>query len=271
MPERTAVLDRLVVEILAAAKYRDVAPDLIRAIGAAELDKRRTWKEAVKATKNKLHQVAGAYLAENINYSRWLERIATAVGNPVALQQTCMELMALHASTRERLPILHEFYAALFTNLGPVRSVIDLACGLNPLAIAWMPLSAATAYFACDIYTDQVAFLNRYFALTGIRGHAAICDLVHSPPPETADVALLLKAIPCLEQIDKSAGRRLLDTIQARVLFVSFPAQSLGGRSKGMATGYAERFDSLIEGRPWTVTKFEFATELVFRVVKQVE
>ena len=53
--------------------------------------------------------------------------------------------MGYHSSTRERLPILEQFYARALADIPPARVVLDLACGLNPLALAWMPLGEAIA------------------------------------------------------------------------------------------------------------------------------
>ena len=74
------------------------------------------------------------------------------------------------------------------------------------------------------------------------------------------------KTIPCLEQVDKTIGRRLLEQIQAEVLLVSFPVHSLGGRSKGMLQFYENHFRQLAADLPWRITRFEFASELVFRL-----
>jgi 16S rRNA (guanine(1405)-N(7))-methyltransferase len=74
--------------------------------------------------------------------------------------------------------------------------------------------------------------------------------------------------VPCLEQVDKSAGQRLLDTLDTAHLLVSFPVHSLGGRSKGMAATYTAHFRQLVAGRGWRIERFEFATELVFRISK---
>ena len=83
------------------------------------------------------------------------------------------------------------------------------------------------------------------------------------------DIAFLFKTIPCLEQVDKTIGPRLLAAIQAPVLLVSFPAQSLGGGQKGMIAHYESHFRELIAPYAWSVERFPFATELVFRVVKR--
>jgi 16S rRNA (guanine(1405)-N(7))-methyltransferase len=176
--------------------------------------------------------------------------------------------MAAHTSTRERLPILDTFYATTLAGVSPPGVVLDVACGLNPLTRPWMPFPATTELIASDIYADQVAFLNEAMALGGYAGMAEVRDVVYDPPPQTADLALVLKTLPCLETIDKHAPARLLDAIDAPLLLVSFPAQTLGGRRKGMAAHYEARFSDLLAERGWAADRFLFDTELAFLVRK---
>jgi 16S rRNA (guanine(1405)-N(7))-methyltransferase len=176
--------------------------------------------------------------------------------------------MRQHASTRERLPVLDSFYRTIFGALPPIHSVLDVACGLNPLAIPWMPLTPGATYTACDLYADMIDFLNGFFEIAGIAGRAQVCDLVSGPPRQSADLALVLKTLPTLDQIAKNAGRELLRALDARFLVVSFPARSLGGRDKPMAEHYAQRFEALVAAEGWPVERFEFPTELAFLVRK---
>jgi 16S rRNA (guanine(1405)-N(7))-methyltransferase len=129
-----------------------------------------------------------------------------------------------------------------------------------------MPLAVGARYFACDIYQDQIDFLNRVFQLNEQAGEAFIGNLLEEVPKQSADVALLLKTIPCLEQVDKQIGPRLLAAIDAPVIVVSYPARSLGGHGKGMVQNYADHFAGLVAERSWQITRFDFPTELVFRV-----
>jgi 16S rRNA (guanine(1405)-N(7))-methyltransferase len=234
------------------------------------LAKRHSLKEAVKATKNKLHQVGGAYLEGEAHYAVWLDELreTSRSGDRGDFRKACARVMSHHSSTRERLAILDRFYATTLAGLPPFRSVLDVACGLNPLAIPWMPLAENAEYYAVDIYQDMVDFLNRFMALLPIQGHAQAGDVLQACPAQPVDVAFVLKTLPCLEQVDKAAGRRLLDAINADHLLVSFPVHSLGGRSKGMAANYEARFRELVADKDWAVKRFEFVTELVFRVSK---
>jgi 16S rRNA (guanine(1405)-N(7))-methyltransferase len=99
-----------------------------------------------------------------------------------------------------------------------------------------------------------------------VTGQVQARDVLQTVPKHKVDLALLLKSIPCLEQVDKAAVERLLDRIEADFLLISFPVHSLGGRERGMSINYATRFDELIAGRCWSVKRFQFETELVFLV-----
>jgi 16S rRNA (guanine(1405)-N(7))-methyltransferase len=280
------LLDKLVHSVLESRKYRHVSPALVRAVGARELAVRPRLKEAVKGTKNKLHQVGGAYFETAIDYEQALVDLETATSTSSAqaastssvqatsLPETLRQIMALHSSTRERLPILDQFYTTILANLPPIHSLHDLACGLNPLARPWLPLPATACtepaevavYHASDIYADMVEFLNRVMAHLGWPGQATVRDLLTDPPTEPVDLALLLKAVPCLDQLDKEVVPRLLDSLPASYWLISFPVHSLGGRSKGMVETYEGRFVELMNGRSWTYQRFQFETELAFLV-----
>ncbi len=263
-------INNLITTVRQSPKYRHISEDLIRYLLQRELSVGRTAKEAVKATKNKLHQIAGAYATGKFRYEDWLADLTTAAqtGDEEALKTVCLRMMRFHASTRERLNILDEFYTTTLAGVGPVRSVLDVACGLNPLAVPWIPLADEVIYYACDIYQDMMAFLGAFFELLGLAGQAQMCNIITQVPEEQVEVALVLKVLPPLEQVDKSAGIRLLRGLQAEHMLVSFPAQSLGGRHKQMVKNYEKHFRQLIKEERWKVQRFEFSTELAFLVSK---
>jgi 16S rRNA (guanine(1405)-N(7))-methyltransferase len=271
-PDSGDPLARLVAAVRAGPRYRQVAEELVRDIGARELGKARTLKEAVKATRNKLHQVGGVYLDTAMPYATWLDdlRAAAATGDAAVKRAACARVMAHHASTRERLPILDRFYAETLAPLGPIRSVLDLACGLNPLALPWLPLAPGAEYYACDIYADLVGFVGDCLALplgpggTGVRGRAEVRDLAAAPPTQRAELALLLKVVPCLDQVDRGAARRLIDALRVDHVLITFPLHGLGGRGKGMSDHYEARFGTLFADMAWIVRRFELPGERAF-------
>jgi len=264
------LLEQLVEQVRHGTSYREIQPNLIRSIGRRELRDRRSLNEAVKATRSKLHQVAGAYLPGRPDYAGWTNRLPelpTSRQDP-ELKSFCLEVMRAHASTRERMPTIDTFFNTCLAGISPVRSVLDLACGLNPLALPWMPLADKPVYLACDIYGDMVAFLGTFFGHIRLNGRAWSCDLSHGIPDDRVQVALLLKAIPCLEQLDRGLALRLMDGVLADHILVSFPVASLGGRGKGMRANYEAHFMELTAGRPWQIERHEFPGELAFLITK---
>ena len=57
-----------------------------------------------------------------------------------AIKEFCLEILARHDSTRERIPYLSEFYEAILEIAQTPRIILDLACGLNPFALPFMGL-----------------------------------------------------------------------------------------------------------------------------------
>jgi 16S rRNA (guanine(1405)-N(7))-methyltransferase len=264
-------LEKLVETVLASPKYKEVCDDLIRGIGLREIAKRSNLKEAIKTTKSKLHQVGGAYLADKKDYSKWLDDLKhlfrfDSRENFLAYLEM---IMNYHTSTKERLPILDQFYKTILADLPPIHSVLDIACGFNPLALPWMPLTEPVEYYACDIYKDMKVFLDKFLALMQVQGQVRACDVAQSCPTNKVDVAFVLKTLPCLEQVDKSAGFKLLQIINANYIVVSFPVHSLGGKAKGMEVNYEAKFRALVENTEWLIKKYEFPTELAFLIMKQ--
>jgi len=260
-----ADLDDLVTAVLRSAKYRSVCAATVRRLGERELARRRSLKAAVKATKSRLHQVFGAF-ERAPDYDSLLRELARAAesGSEAALREACRAALACHASTRERLPLLGRFYGEIFAVTGTPGRILDLACGLHPLAVPWMGLPHGAHYAAVDIDGRAIDLLNRFFALAGVDGRAVHGDVLCDPPAERADVAFLLKTLPSLERQEEGAGRRVLGALGARHVVVSFPVASLGGRDKGMREHYEHAFLETTAGGRWRVERLDFPTELVF-------
>lgn len=272
MPEvlTPELLEKLVQAVTAQPRYAAILPALVRRVAQEELEKGRGFKEAVKSTRARLHQAGGAYQEEQPDYARLTAELADLpqdIHHP-QVQEFCRAALAMHASTRERLPILERFFQETLAAVSPVHSVLDLACGLNPLALAWLPLANNPTYYACDIYADLTGFLERFFARVGFPGRVELCDLTANIPSVKVEVALVLKTLPCLEHLDKTASRRLLEGIHAEVVLVSYPLRSLGGRGKGMLQHYSAHFARLTAGTGWHVQRFEYPGELAFLLRK---
>jgi len=96
------------------------------------------------------------------------------------------------------------------------------------------------------------------------------CDLVAGAPEAVADVALLLKTVPLLDQQDRAAAVRVVAGLRTRHVVVSFPARSLGGRGRLERT-YRARMEALVEDlgpRVASSTEITFRSELVYVLTK---
>ena len=260
-------LSELVQTVKKKQEYSNICEDLVLWVGKRELEKRR-FKEAVKHTRAKLHQVAGAYLGSKIDLGEWtaaLRDIPRSIESDV-VREYCLRVMAQHTSTQERLPILGDFYTQTLQSIGPLRSVLDIGCGLNPLALPWMKISEETIYTGLDVYEDLVGFTNQFLQHVQFKGEVRTHSLTHGYPKDLplVHLALMLKIIPCLEQLDKSIPPMLLENIRAENVMISFPVHSLGGRAKGMADYYTDHFLTMMQGKDWQITRFDFSSELVF-------
>ena len=254
-----------------AVKYRSMSPSLVRSIVADEIARHRRQNDVIKHVRRRLHQAAGAYLAGRPRYDTWLKELQLAAENSDEFRNDCMRIMSFHSSTRERADFLAEFYDTLFGAIPPVRSVADLACGYNPLAIPWMKLTPGCRYLAVDIYSDLADFLSGALPLTGVSGKAIAADLLEPYPHLSGsfDLVLLLKTLPCLEQLRKGSALALLQSLNARHIAVSYPTRSLGGRRKGMEIFYESWFRELIDEQRWTAERFSFARENLYIVEKK--
>jgi 16S rRNA (guanine(1405)-N(7))-methyltransferase len=258
-----------VARVQASAKYRSVCERTIRRIAGDEWTGRGQLKRAIKATKSRLHQVHGAYESA-VDYEqahRSLQRAYTQ-GTEQEVRAACTRLLSLHASTRERLPVLALFYAQIYAQTGVPHTLLDLACGLNPLSTPWMGLGEGATYYAYDIDVERVAFLNSCLTLAGMTPGARLQDVICDPPTERGDVALLLKTSTCLERQRRGSTLALLDALQVPYAVVSYPVKSLGSREKGMPESYERAFREMVSGRPWAVTRLAFESELAFIVHK---
>lgn len=249
-----------------SSKYRCVVPGLVERLSRAEVLRHTKEKEAVKAVKNKLHQIAGAYFEKKPEYGKMLQNIekVTGPGEEERLKNVLGEAMRFHASSAERLPFLGDFYKEILRDIPKPGRVLDLACGLNPLARPWMGMPDSTEFLACDIFSDLNYFLNGVFRACGWKGNSFAGDLLGDMEFPAVDIVLFLKTLPCLEQVDKEASRNLLIRIQAPHLIVSFPGKSLGGQEKGMRENYTAHFLKLIEGSGWKQKNMVIGEELVF-------
>lgn len=263
--EHLKLRERLVHDLRATKKYAHVCGDTLARVADHALIRRRRATDALKLAKQKLHQICGAYLDP-----AWVRQAGDVLArfpshpNNQTVKGLCLELLRCHASSAERIPFMEELYREVFRRVPDPGSVVDVGCGLHPCAVPWMPLGPACRYEAMDVDQRLIDVLQGLFSHLPGSQRAYARDVIVSAPEIRADVVLLLKLLPALDQSDRGAALGLLRRVRARCVVVSFPAKSLGGREKGMRSHYAALWLPQFERLGYAIATLAFPNETVY-------
>lgn len=271
------MVEAVVTAVKQSAKYGDTSEATIRELAAEAVRQHKKSKPAIKAVRARLHSIMAPYLGDP-DYAAEAAHLdaAFAAHDDTAVETICLDCLNGHLSTRERLPILADFYERIFAITGKPQSILDIACGLNPLALRWMGLlpnhhlpitDHGLRFYAYDIHEPRIAFINHYLQLEGLEPLAKLQDVAMAFPQEQADVALFLKEMPRFERNYGGRGRPLLESLHARFLVISYPTISTHG-GRNLTNRYREFMHQLIQGYDWPVTELLFDGELVFILEK---
>ena len=253
--------DDALERLLASKNYRDVCPDTVRRVWESCSRRYRKPREVEKAAREALHGITGAFMtpqeARQLAYDM----------HAWHCNQTDLGLermLSRHASTRERLPLseMDALYARVFAITGRPRSVLDLACGINPLYLG----ARGTETLGLDISGAAVEAVNRFGEVYHRPTRALCADLLcpGAMPKARFDIALMLKLLPLLERQRGGAALDVMNAVNADWLVVSFPTRTLGGRNVGMAAQYAGWMQAHIPPGRAVAGRLETASELFF-------
>ena len=257
--------EQIALKIGASRKYRDICPETLQRITRWALDRHPKTADAVKAAKRKLHQVYGAYV-EHLNHSE-IESLITQSGSitePGATKRLCEKILLHHASTAERLPSLSTLYKDIFSTIGSPRSILDIACGLNPFTIPWMNLENNVSYIGMDIDCRLCSVVNRFLSRYGDHRQVHCRDVLSEDTNLAAEAVFLFKTLPCLEQQVKGISRSLLCSINTSNLVISFPTGSLCGKKKGMTENYSQFMGKITAGLNFKIQVLTYPTEVFY-------
>lgn len=223
----------LIAKVLDTKKYRysGLNPDTIEDLIYKEAPHHTTAKQILKAVRRKLHNIVAPYLGEP-NYAalkKDLQQIEDASLHSPDLISFCQHVLSQHASTAERIPVMSEFYSRLFSTVGQPQSILDLACGLHPLAFPWMGLPTTVNYHAYDIIQPRIDFINQFFTKLGMKPLAENRDILVNPPTQHADLGLFFKEAHRFEKRQPGCNQAFWDSLKVSCLAVSLPARNLSG------------------------------------------
>ena len=253
--------NELLDKLLRSKNYRDICPDTVRRVWA-ECEKRyKKAKDVDKAAREALHGISGAFMtpqeARQLAYDMQAWHIDKA-------DPGLERMLSRHASTRERLPLsdMDATFRRIFAATGKPRSVLDLACGINPLYLGARGIETV----GVDISGAAVYAVNCFHESYRMPVSARCADLLcpGAIPGERFDVALLFKLLPLLERQQTGAAQAVMCAVNAEYLVASFPTRTLGGRNVGMAVQYAEWMDGHLPPGRAVAERFETGNELYY-------
>lgn len=257
----------LLDKLLRSKNYRDVCPDTVRRVWSDCERRYRKAKDVEKAAREALHGITGAFMtAHEARQLAWDMQAWHVDKTDVSLER----MLSRHASTRERLPLsdMDVLYARIFGIIGRPRSVLDLACGINPLYLGARGIRTA----GVDISGTAVYAVNCFHDSYGMPVSARCNDLLcpGAIPKEPFDAALLFKLLPLLERQENGGAARVMRAVNAPRLVVSFPTRTLGGRSVGMAANYARWMEAHLPEKMRILVHFETGSELFYIIEKTI-
>lgn len=190
--------------------------------------KERQLRVLVKEIRSLLRNRIGMFSASQKNRSRLIE------------SNEINALLKTHSSTKERINI-YPWLKEKILSLNP-SSILDLACGLNPLAIA----DKKSFYYASDINRQDISIVKEYFRKNKILGKVFIYDIkkIDSTIPK-ADLTLILKTLDILRKSSYLIAKKIISTIKSKNIIVSFSTRTLSG--KIMKHSQREWFEKILK------------------------
>ena len=261
----------IMLVIKKSKKYSSVYQPLLERMCAEESVKYKKDKDKIKAVKNKLHEIYGAFFNENVGAI--CDRPRTNAVRPYDINSP-ENLLKLNVSSNERLSFISELYKFIFDTITDnsdeeINTILDIGCGFNPFSLKFMlessPKVKIKSYYALDIDLKLAEIINNYFDLLGLPKYAGCIDIISEIPPQKADIAFLFKIIPTVETCKKGRGAEIINNINAKYIAVSFPTKTLCGKDKGMADNYAAFFENILDYDKFAIIgKNIFKNELVY-------
>ena len=249
--------ERIALDALKSSKkYGGICPQAVDRIFAEELNKHAKLKDADKSARARLHQITGAFMTPDQLKKAGKCLDAYVQGDESALQSA----LKLHASTAERIEHIGELYAHVFEITGKPALILDLACGLNPLYLGSMGLRV----IGYDISGDAVALVNAWAEMCKWAVRAEVADLSEDTARPPADLTLMMKLLPVLEQQRKGAGMALLSSAPSHHQLTTFPTRTLSGRGVGMELNYTRWFEDNLPDTHRIIGRFVIAHELCY-------
>ncbi|MEA3378767.1 MAG: hypothetical protein U9Q69_03945 [Nanoarchaeota archaeon] len=237
-------------------EYIKINSHLNKNIGWISNPKSKNYKKTIKDLRKILREVYGVFKDKDFLTKEILLEDISGLKDIDAH----IELLKLHASTKERLPYYFEVYGKIVGLVDKMDTILDLGAGFNPLSMPFMDFKIKN-YCAVELTENDVIFLNKYFKKVHVRGHAIVKDLTKVGDLPQVDVCFIFKLLDTLETLKKDVSEEILKGLNARWVIISFATKSLGGK-KNISKNRLKWFKEIIKN--YEYKEFEIPNEIFF-------
>jgi 16S rRNA (guanine(1405)-N(7))-methyltransferase len=183
------------------------------------------------------------------------------------------EILNSHLSTKERMQFYDYFFKIIFEETKEPKKILDIACGLNPLAFFRFSNLKDVNYICNEMSEIDAQHLNKFFKNNKINGKCYPFNFVKELKNninlinDKYDVCFLLKALDTFETQKKYITYDILDNINASFIIASFPFQSIN--QKNMSRGFKiSWFEKMLLRKEFSYKTINFPNEIVYILEK---
>ena len=224
------------------------------------------YKTLVKAVRAVLRRNVSLYEREGDPRHREALLDELRQSSPAQHEEIIEHILSTHASTRERLPFYDAVYDKIFSIIGKPKAVLDIGCGLNPIAYP----DRDVTIIGVDVDRALCALVEQYFSIAGVEGECRIVDvkgLEQIKRLPKADVAFVFKL---LELLEKGEGHKLsellIKALPAKWVIVSFPTMTSSG--KPMRAPRRAWIELMLKRLGYAYTTFTIPNEIFYAIRK---
>lgn len=270
--ELSTLNDEFIKEIL-LKQLKELKIDFSKYNSFKQFSRSSICKNIISKTRSQLRIIYGVFIKEpSSNLKKILNEISTYDDEKINL------ILASHQSSYERLNYYQEIYKKIFSILFDLKlkkdfSILDLACGFNPIAYKYLPIKP-TYYLASDLSNQDMNFIKDFFIKTKISGDAISLDLTNLKSIEKLnslqnfDVCFLFKALDSLESSSRHISKKLISNLNCKFFVVSFPTKTLGGK-KQILESKRSWFEKFCEKNNYILHTTDLNNELFYIFSKQ--
>jgi 16S rRNA (guanine(1405)-N(7))-methyltransferase len=246
----------------------------LKPISVQYLERSKIAKQLIKDIRAGLHKQYGLFWSPKLKrIDTFFARLEKVLEKHTLTSKASLKvhhnILHLHQSTRERTELYPSFFKRIWEVTGTPKSILDLASGLNAIALPYMHLEKGKVkYLVHELNPEDLQLIKAYASIIKKKSEVQIktqaSDLRKHVPSSKADVALCLKLFDLLTT--KRSEEILLQLLkQCKYVVVSFSTKTTAQRF--MKKKKRTWFEVMIKRNNLSWELIEFGNEMVYIII----